>query len=187
MIDFETIQVGERCSLELINFTHTEPLFKLTNANRLHLKQWLFWVDHMQSPHDFTNYIEAAQQRFKAGTEVNFVIIWNGKVAGRIGLHGINNKDKIASVGYWIGIDFSGKGIVTAACTALISIGFKKLNLNRIELKCGTGNTKSRSIAERLHFSCEGVMQQGEWLNGEFIDLYSYALLKKDWEKLNME
>jgi len=137
----------------------------------------------MQTVDDFENYIRGAQQRLEQKTEVNFVIMCNNQVAGRIGLHGMDLNNKLASVGYWIGTDFAGKGLVTASCAAICDFGFEILKLNRIELRCGVENSKSNSVANRLLFSLEGVLRQAERLNGAFIDLNSYALLKEDWKR----
>jgi len=73
--------------------------------------------------------------------------------------------------------------ILTKCCTALINHGFNELGLNRIEIKCATGNKKSRTIAEKLNFKREGILRQAEWLNGRFIDLYLYSMLKEEWQQ----
>ena len=56
--------------------------------------------------------------------------------------------------------------------------------LNRIEIKCAVGNNKSRAIPQKLQFKQEGILRQAELLNGKFIDLYLYAMLKEEWERL---
>jgi ribosomal-protein-serine acetyltransferase len=54
------------------------------------------------------------------------------------------------------------------------------LQLNRIEIKCGIENFKSKTIPEKLNFTKEGVIRQGELLYDKFIDLNLYSLLKTD-------
>ena len=104
---------------------------------------------------------------------------------GRIGLHHLNNQNKIGEIGYWLADGLQGRGIITKCCTAIINHGFTQLGLNRIEIKCGTGNSKSRAVAEKLQFKSEGILRQAELLNGKYIDLYLYAMLKEDWKKIN--
>ena len=69
---------------------------------------------------------------------------------------------------------------MTACCSTIIDFCFAHLHLNRIELKCGTHNIKSKRVAEKLGFTLEGVLRQAEFLNGSFIDLNIYSLLKGD-------
>ncbi len=177
------MQLSETTSLEPIADHHAEPTFELIDKNRAHLKTWLPWVDRMQSVTDFLNFIQGTKQRMAEKQEVSYMIIHEGKVAGRIGLYYLDHQNKIASVGYWLGEEFQGKGLVSQTCQEVIKHGFTFLALNRIEIKCATGNKKSQAIPERLGFTKEGILRQAELVNGQFHDLYVYSLLKEDWEK----
>jgi ribosomal-protein-serine acetyltransferase len=85
------------------------------------------------------------------------------------------------SIGYWLAAPWQGKGIMTTACAALIDHAFKELKLHRVEIRCATGNARSRAIPERLGFVKEGVIRQGEWVNDRFLDLAVYGMLATDW------
>ncbi|HSK70354.1 MAG TPA: GNAT family protein, partial [Pyrinomonadaceae bacterium] len=65
---------------------------------------------------------------------------------------------------------------------ALIDHAFNELKLNRVEIRCGFENTKSRRIPEKLGFKEEGVIKQAEWLHDRFIDLVIYATLANEWQ-----
>ena len=177
------MELSETTTLEPIAEHHAEPTFELIDNNRVHLKTWLPWVDFMQSAENFRNFIQGAKQRIADKQEVSYMILHEGKVAGRVGLYYIDHQNKIASIGYWLGEEFQGKGIVTKACQEILKQGFTELGLNRIEIKCATGNQKSQAIAKRLGFTKEGILRQAELVNGKFHDLYLYSLLKQEWEK----
>lgn len=179
-----TIQVDERISLEFLEEMHAASLLNLVNNNRAYLREWLPWVDAMQTVDHFTGYIRDTKKRAENGTDFGYAIVIDKNIVGRIGLHHINHQNKIGEIGYWIADGWQGRGIITRCCTALIDHAFTTLGLNRIEIKCGVGNIKSRTIPEKLSFTLEGTLRQAEWLNGRFIDLYLYAMLKEDWEKL---
>ena len=136
----------------------------------------------MQSVNDFNGYIDYCKKQLQEGTDYGYVILLNYKIVGRIGIHYIDQQNKTGSIGYWLGEEFQGKGIVTKACTALRHYTFTVLRLNRIEIKCGTKNCKSAAIPERLGFTKEGVLRQAEWVNDKFIDLNLYSLLKNEWK-----
>lgn len=175
-----TLTVDNTLKLELISENHAKPIFEMVDANRAHLRPWLPFVDRMQTVEFADNFVEGAMQRNKGGNEYAFVIIENEKVIGRIGVYKIDIQNRIGEIGYWIIEGFQGKGIVTKSCKTIIDFCFSDLQLNRIEIKCGTENLKSKTIPEKLNFTKEGVIRQGELLYDTFIDLNVYSLLKSD-------
>jgi ribosomal-protein-serine acetyltransferase len=61
------------------------------------------------------------------------------------------------------------------------------MDVNRIQIRCGTMNLSSRKIPERLGFMLEGIERDGELLsNGIYTDLAVYSLLKKEWKQSNI-
>lgn len=179
------IPVREDLVLELISDQHAGSLFDLVDQNRAHLSTWLPWVSGMQTVDDFGNYIRHCKRLHDAGTDYGYVISQNGIVVGRIGLHYVHPQNRSAAIGYWLGKEHEGKGIISAACIALINFGFHQLQLNRIEIKCGTANDRSAAIPERLGFTKEGVLRQAEWVNTHFIDLSLYSMLREEWQQRN--
>jgi ribosomal-protein-serine acetyltransferase len=170
-------------TLEFIAEHHAEPAFELIDNNRAYLKTWLTWVDFIKSADNFRNFIKGAKQRMADKQEVSYMILHEGKVAGRVGIYYLDHQNKIGSIGYWLGEEFQGNGLVTKSCKEVIKHGFSDLDLNRIEIKCATGNLKSQAIPERLGFTKEGILRQAELVNGQFHDLNLYSLLKEEWEK----
>ena len=178
-----TLQVDDTIVLEQIDYHHAERLFELVKVNRLLLREWLPWVDHMRTLDDFRNFIHQAKQRHAARTETGFVIMVQHTMAGRIGLYNMDWQHKTASIGYWLDEQHQGRGIMTRCCQSLIRYCFTGLGLNRIEIRCGTANTKSQAIPERLHFKNEGTIRQAEFVNNAFIDLHIYALIREEWKE----
>jgi ribosomal-protein-serine acetyltransferase len=179
------IEVDEIISLEFLEEIHAESLLNLVNASRNYLREWLPWVDGMQTVTNFTNYIIDTKKRAAEKTDYGYAIIIDKNIVGRIGLHNINYANRSAEIGYWLAYGWQGKGIMFKSCKALINYCFKEHGLNRIEIKCGIGNEKSRAVAQKLQFKQEGILKQGELLNGKFIDLYLYAILKEEWQAIN--
>lgn len=175
------VKVDEQVSIELINETHADQIFDMVNNNREHLREWLPFVDRMQTVTFAQNFINGTMERNEGGTEYAFVIKNNQTVVGRIGVYKIDVQNKIGEIGYWIVEGFQGKGIVTKACKAILEFCFNELNLNRVEIRCGTGNVKSKAIPERFNFKQEGIIRQGELLYDKFIDLHLYSLLRSEY------
>lgn len=178
------LKVDDTISLELLDDKHAAEIFELINANRLHLRTWLPWVDNMRTMEIFERYIQRTKKEKEAGTDFGFVIYADTVIAGRIGLHNINHQTNTGAIGYWLGKDFESRGIITKACYAVIDFGFTELGLEKIEIKCATENHKSKAVPERLRFTQETILPQAEFVNDKIHDLYVYALSKKDWLKM---
>jgi ribosomal-protein-serine acetyltransferase len=177
------IKLDDTLILETIAEKHAQPMFDLINSSRQHLREWLPWVDHMQTVENFEDHIADCKRREDVESDFAFVILLEDQMAGRIGIHYINYQNKIASIGYWLGDGYQGKGIITKACIALIDYSFHVLEMNRVQIKCATGNFKSQAIPERLNFKKEGIIRQGEFVNGRFVDLYLYSILKEEFKR----
>lgn len=174
------INIDSAIRIEQIAEHHAQEIFKLVDSNRTYLREWLTFVDRMQTLEFAENFVKGTMQRNKEGSEYAFVIFENDTMVGRIGVYKIDNQNKIGEIGYWIAENAQGKGIITQSAKAIISFCFSSLQLNRIEIKCGTANMKSKGIPEKLKFTKEGVLRQAEYLNGRYIDLNLYALLKPE-------
>ena len=175
-----TIKIDNTIKIELINVNHSQSIFEMVDKNRTHLRPWLPFVDRMQTVEFAENFVKGTMQRNNDASEFAFVIVENEKVIVRIGVYKIDNQNRIGEIGYWIIEGSQGKGIVTKSCKAMIDFCFSDLGLNRIEIKCGIENVKSKTIPEKLNFTKEGIIRQGEQLYDKFIDLNLYSLLKSD-------
>lgn len=176
------IKIDTNLKLELTAAQHAEELFEAVDKNREHLSPFLPWVSNMNSVADFNDYIKNCEQLYEEIKEVSFVIISDEDLVGRIGLHRINLQNKNASIGYWLTKDTEGKGIITKSCERLIAYGFQDLGLRRIEIKAAVKNLRSQAIPQKLNFKKEGILREAELVNGTFLDLVLYSILRNEWQ-----
>ncbi|WP_053217116.1 GNAT family N-acetyltransferase [Virgibacillus senegalensis] len=176
-----TYQVDEEIQLKLMELSDAEELFELTNSSRDYLREFLRWVDGTTAAEDTKAFIQSGLQRFAENKSLTTAILFHGEIAGVIGFHEINWHNKSASIGYWLGENHQGKGIMTRSVKALASYGFDRLDLNRIEIRAAAENGKSRAIPEKLGFVKEGRIRQAEWLNDRFVDHVIYGMLASEW------
>jgi ribosomal-protein-serine acetyltransferase len=156
-------------------------LYAAIDRNREHLRQWLPWVRHDFNEDDLRNFLAAKEADNAARISLTTHIRYRGELCGAIGLHNIDRMHRNTSVGYWIGKAFSGRGIVTRACHAIVAEGFRNYDLHRIEIRCATANTLSSAIPKRLGFRQEGLLREAEWLYDHWVDLLVFGMLEPDW------
>ena len=158
-----------------------ETIFAVVERNREHLREWLPWVDGTHSPEDVRPFILRAQAQLEAGQGPNAGVWVDGVLAGNVGCHAIHWANRNCSLGYWIDAAQQGKGFITRCCAAMLDYLFDELHLHRVEIQCGTGNTRSCAIPERLGFTREGLLRESEWVNDRWVDLVVWGMLEKQW------
>ena len=176
-------RVSAHTELRLLEERHAPAVFALVNQDRDYLREWLPWVETTQTEDDTRTFIRASLERFAAKGEIAAGIWFQGHYVGSVGTNRIDRSYQAVEIGYWIARAFQGRGIVTDACRAIIQHALGELEMNRIEIRCATGNAKSRAIPARLGFQHEGTLREAQWLNGRFHDLELYSMLKRDWKE----
>ncbi len=177
-------QVVEKgIELGLLEERHAGELFRLVDLNRSHLSQWLPWLEQHQGIEDALVFIRTALEQFSENNGFHAGIWVEGRLAGAIGVHRIDWANRLTSVGYWLDESLSGRGIMTKCCKAVLGSLFQEFELNRVEIRCATGNTKSCAIPERLGFTREGVIREGQWVEGRPLDLVVYSMLRREWKE----
>jgi len=162
---------------------HADELFALIDKDRSYLREWLPWLDTQKNVDDSIQFIRIVREQYFSGESLT-LCIWHERVLGGIiSFPKFDWPNKAGMIGYWLASHLQGKGIMTESCRAMIKYGFEALKLHRIEIRCATGNHKSRAIPERLGFVKEGVLRDGELLYDHFVDLVVYSLVAPDWKK----
>lgn len=167
--------------LRLLEERHAPEVFAVVDREREYLREWLPWVDSTTEVEYTANFIRISLEQFARGDGLAAGIWVGTEFAGGIGTHKIDWLNRRAEIGYWLASGFQGRGIVTAACRALISHAFDDLKLNRLEIRCATGNVKSCAIPKRLGFHFEGRSREAQLVNGVYLDLNVYAMLCREW------
>jgi len=85
-----------------------------------------------------------------------------------------------ATLGYWMGEPYAGKGYMSRAVRAATTYAFEAQRLHRIEAACLPNNIPSRRLLERLGFRHEGQARSYLNINGQWRDHLLYALLDVD-------
>jgi ribosomal-protein-alanine N-acetyltransferase len=84
-----------------------------------------------------------------------------------------------ASLGYWAGKSFAGRGYTTAAVRAIVRYAFEDLDLHRVEAACQPDNIASRRVLEKAGFNQEGRARAYLKINGEWRDHLLFGIVNK--------
>jgi ribosomal-protein-serine acetyltransferase len=177
-----TYVINEKLELKLLETRHAEELFFITDESRESLRTWLPWVDHIKSKEDSLAFITSSMKQFGENDGFQAGIWFEGRLAGVIGLHKIDWTNHSTSIGYWLAESFTGRGLMTHSCRAVVNYCFEELGMKRVEIRAAAENSKSAAIPERLGFQREGCLRQSERLYEVYVDHYVYGMLKEEWE-----
>ena len=172
---------GDGIELQLFRVEHAPVIYELIDRNREHLRRWLPWVDGVTEPTDTLDFVKGSIALYEKGLGPHYAIHYYGVLVGLIGIQPINWPDKKGEIGYWLSKEYCGKGIMTWCTGELVRIGFEELGLNKIKINCASGNKSSEAIPLRLGLVYEGTLRSEQYLNGEFVDLLAYSILKSEY------
>jgi RimJ/RimL family protein N-acetyltransferase len=129
-------------------------------------------------PHPYTEadavaYIEHLATR---PVQASFGIDVEGQAIGSISLMvGEDIARQTAEVGYWIGREFWGRGIMVEAVRAATQYGFDVLDLVRVFAVPFVTSTRSSRVLEKAGYVREGLMRRSAVKEGRILDQYLYA------------
>lgn len=154
-----------------------QDIFAITESNREFLSEWLPWLNSIKNADDTKTFINEQLIRFAKGEAVHVTIFSKGEVAGVAGFNTIDQVNGIGYIGYWLSEEYNGRGIMTNVVSDLIKIAREDLKLQKVDIRCASGNHKSRAIPERLGFSHEGTLSRAEKVYEKWLDHEVYGLL----------
>lgn len=175
------ITINSSTCLATLAPADAETLFTLINTNRAHLRTWVPWVEHTRTVADALRFITRAQHQADIGQALYTGLWRQGELTGVLSLNYIDTARSQTEFGYWLGATYQGKGLMTAACRALVDYVFDELGLRRVEIRCSPENHRSRAIPQRLKFTEEHTLAQFEWLRGRYNRMVVYAMTADRW------
>ena len=161
-------------------------LFALIERNRDELARWLSWA-HRKTLKDTLEHIERIRAAEAEQSAVERAIVVEGRIVGTAGLARIDWGNGCAEVGYWLGQEHQGRGLMTSAVAVLVNHAFDSLQLNRAEIRTDVLNHRSRAVAERLGLRYEGTLRQAYRITSDrYSDDAVYAMLASDPERRSL-
>ena len=156
-------------------------MLQLIQSSRDHLDRWLRWSNTIQSEADARATVALFVGKRAAGTGFHSGIWVADRLAGGVVCRDLDRQHRCAEIGYWLGPDFTGRGLATRASSLAIDYLIGSRGAHRIEMQCGVHNVRSRAVPERLGFRLEGIRRESYWITTQFVDSAVYGLLEAEW------
>ncbi|MDA1076309.1 MAG: GNAT family protein [Proteobacteria bacterium] len=134
------------------------------------------WISPPTSNHTFDLYVMRLARDDHVGLAVcssaNHVIV---------GVININNivrgSFQSASLGYYVNVDYRGKGYMSKGLEKVKARAFTRLGLHRLEANIQPGNRPSIALVKRAGFQCEGLSPGYLYIDGAWRDHERWACI----------
>ncbi|MCD7059249.1 GNAT family N-acetyltransferase [Pelagibacterium xiamenense] len=147
------------------------------------------WSDAELSARNFAARVRRNRRDAMLGTEYAFFIFTHiGKRLTLVGGLTLSNVRRRAAqnvtLGYWMGADYAGKGIMTRSVALILPFVFDTLALHRIEAACLPDNDASRRVLKANGFKEIGIAEHYLQINGAWRDHMLFALTREHYDAL---
>ena len=156
---------------------------ELRQKSRKFLQPWEpSWPKNYLTRNFFRQFVDDTYLLMKNKTSYTFFIFHHESnlLMGGINLTNLKEDNyKSITLGYWMGIDFAGKGYMKDSINSISDFCFNSLKLNRIEAACLPNNTASKLVLMKSGFIVEGYAKKYLKINGKLQDHILFAQIKK--------
>jgi [ribosomal protein S5]-alanine N-acetyltransferase len=169
---------GQRCTLRRWRMADAASVVR--HANNINVaKQLRDRFPHPYTLSDARAFLSAASG---ADPQTNFAIEVEHQAVGGLGyVPGGDVERYCAEVGYWLGEELWGRGIVTEALTLFTDYAFVELRLLRLFALPFADNVASTRVLEKAGYAREGTMRASCVKFGAVRDQAMYARINEQW------
>lgn len=170
------IKVSPHISLSSLKISDAPDILALVNHNRARLNQYLYWVEDVQCVDSAEQYIF---ERVNSGLNeaLWFKIYFNNEMCGVFAVKSICPQTHVAELGYWLGDNAKGNGVISQIISYLPSL-LAHTAAKTIEFRCLEQNHASIKVALRAGATQVGSLPNFIVANGikQNLNIYRVAL-----------
>lgn len=168
--------------------------FQSWRALRLESREFLRPFEPRWSEADLTERTFAArlrrgQREATLGTDFNFFIFSTAaggeRLVGGLTLSNIHRRAaQCVTLGYWMGVNDAGQGVMSRAVALVLPFVFDTLGLHRVQAACLPDNTPSRRVLGKNGFKEEGYAESYLQINGAWRDHALFGLTREHYDQM---
>lgn len=135
-----------------------------------------------ERPLDFRAYVRTQHREARRGAAMPFALEVDGAFAGQVSVGPVMwGSLRSATVGYWIGSPWEGKGLMTlAVAMTLDHLLSPAVGLHRVEIDVRPENARSLAVCRRLGLREEGERRGLMHIAGAWADHVAFVLLAEE-------
>lgn len=141
------------------------------------------WAGNELTRDAFRNRIRFYHREYRDNSGYPFFIFGNNgeTLMGGVTLSNVRRGvTQSASIGYWLGVPYQGKGVMKKAVKLITDYAFGELTLHRVEAASMPDNLASIRVLETCGFQQEGLARRYLRINGKWQDHLLYSLVEDD-------
>lgn len=184
MLTHKGTQTLSTARLTLRRFTVEDADAMYQNwANDKRVTRFLTWQPH-ESAEQTKRLLTLWCSEYEKPDYYSWAIEFDKKIIGNISVVRCEDRSEVAHLGYCMGFDYWGKGIMTEAVRAVIDYLFGEIGFHRITICHAVKNPASGKVAKKCGLTLEGTRRECfKSFDGEFLDICDYGILRQEWEK----
>jgi|TARA_B100001971_G_C18149717_1_gene515132 RimJ/RimL family protein N-acetyltransferase len=142
------------------SFKRSDEASIYKHINNTKIAQYTLRIPSPYTRKDATEFVSKVlkQQKMERPLHLNFGIDVGGKIVGGIGLADITATQ--AEIGYWLGEEYWGKGIMTGVVKKIVAYARKEVGLKKLFAYILEPNTASGRVLEKAGFTNHGIAKQ---------------------------
>ncbi|MEB7824472.1 GNAT family N-acetyltransferase [Staphylococcus chromogenes] len=180
------LPIDETYSLVKLELTHADEVYDVINRERAHLNAFLDWVPLINSVEDELRFLKKMMTLEIENKVRVYAIYEKNQLIGTVNIHNIDTQNHTGEIGYWLSQHVTGQGVMTKAVRLLCDLAFNDLLLNRLEIRAQKENKASQRVAEKVGFRFIGEAREEIYRQGDYVTMYHYELLKRDFKPLKL-
>jgi ribosomal-protein-alanine N-acetyltransferase len=140
-------------------------------------KVWINLRDRFPHPYTLADAEDWLRLVSRKTPETQCALSVGGSAVGGIGIDLLNDVHRRSGeIGYWLGEEFWGRGIATAAVRAFTGYAFSTYDVCRIQATVFEWNPASMRVLEKSGYTLEGRLRRSVTKDGRTIDQFLYAI-----------
>jgi ribosomal-protein-alanine N-acetyltransferase len=145
------------------------------------------WTEADLTHRVYSARLKRGRDEAKAGTDYTFFVFIRERgveqLVGGLTLSNVRRRAaQFVTLGYWMGRDYAGRGLMTEAVGLVVPFVFDTLGLHRIHAAFLPDNKASRRVLEKNGFREEGFAENYLQIDGRWADHVLFGLTRERYE-----
>ena len=172
----------EKYALRLLTMNDLQVYYKMISRNRERLLQYFAGtVSKTNNFDDTKEFLIDMEKRMKGKSYFPYVLV-DMDTSALIGFYDLKNIEwsvPKTEIGYFIDVQYEGKGIGAKALKSFCDHCFSEYGFEKLFLRTHKSNLPARRIAEKSGFEIEGTIRRDyRTSSGELVDVLYYGLIR---------